>query len=299
MTHLLPSAIDVVDDLDPDALHDGVPKDCGLTTYHELPAIVRRYEHLVATLKRCGEDIANAEHELNSAFACEDPGDRSYVHVQVTRHSTHFDVENACKVLRGATWRRIIDKLEVKRFASVKGWDEIQRCIERDEMPEVSMDSVRQVYEQSWTKRGDMLTEAVQEAFDFLRPRRSDCKRNSQEEVPRRVIVHWAVESWMGGKLHVRYSRQVELMALERVLSMLSGRGEISKGHRSEIETAVLEASVGRTAFFAYRACKNGNLHLDWLDDDLRRKFNAIAGGKRLRPSKNTGASRGTEMEVA
>lgn len=40
---------------------------------------------------------------------------------------------------------------------------------------------------------------------------------------------------------------------------------------------------TGKTDYFRFRCCLNGNLHLEFLRLDLVAKLNAVAGGNRLR----------------
>jgi hypothetical protein len=113
------------------------------------------------------------------------------------------------------------------------------------------------------------------------------------EDVGPKVILHyWVEESYPGsGKIQPAYRWQAEYVALENVFSALDGKGSIARNYRTELETAMRVSAQGETTYFRYRACKNRNLHLEFKRLDLLQKFNAIAGGKRLRKGQDDAAA--------
>jgi hypothetical protein len=132
-----------------------------------------------------------------------------------------------------------------------------------------------------------MLTEAVEEVFSFLRPRRSEYKRNSEFEVPPKIILSHIVDTGWMGRFRVSYYRSQHLTALENVFSALDGRGSVSKSYYSalqqEIEKATRTERRFQTEYFEGTVHKNGNMHLTFRRLDLLKRLNEIAGGKRLR----------------
>jgi hypothetical protein len=55
------------------------------------------------------------------------------------------------------------------------------------------------------------IEEAVQEVFEYLRPRNSRYKTNTEFEIGKRVILSWAVERKWDGGFHVNTDRQFSL----------------------------------------------------------------------------------------
>jgi len=131
---------------------------------------------------------------------------------------------------------------------------------------------------------------AVQEVFEWLRPRRTRFNRyktNTELEVGRRAIIPFVVGlRYCGDGFDVGYRQEANLTALENVFSGLDGQGEIRKGYYSLLSGAIKQAGIdgrGETDYFRFRACRNGNLHLEFKRLDLLQRFNEIAGGARLR----------------
>lgn len=134
-----------------------------------------------------------------------------------------------------------------------------------------------------------MLGEAVEEVFDWLRPRNSRYKTNTEFEIGPKVILAYVVgdvDSWTT-HYRVDHRYQKDLVALENVFSALDGRGSIAKGSwQSELADAINQTPVnvgrGETRYFKFRCFKNRNLHLEFKRPDLVDKLNQIAGGMRL-----------------
>ncbi len=65
---------------------------------------------------------------------------------------------------------------------------------------------------------------------------------------------------------------------------MIDGRGPI-KSYHGPLYDAITDSSdgTGKTDYFKFRCCINGNLHLEFLKADLVARLNVVAGGNRLR----------------
>lgn len=268
-------------------------------------AIITQYLATCADIKTHFAGLVESERRLNLALGHDDPYGTHAIRIVPSRYQDGADFtrpEQAIKRLRHNVWDRIVELLELRKWLSVGKWDELNRLIDRDEMPEITHESVGQFVAGLVDQRGDLLKDAVQETFEFLRPApRASVKTfkcNSEMEVPPKVILTRVVYGFLssGG---LNYDREQHILAMERVFAMLDGKGEISKSHYSEIGLALRSGPTGETPHFRFRACANGNLHLWFKRLDLLKRFNEIAGGKRLRPEKRHNVARADSMEVA
>jgi hypothetical protein len=100
------------------------------------------------------------------------------------------------------------------------------------------------------------------------------------------VIIESAVEKLWTGKWTLRHHQQQRFAALENVFSSLDGAGQIAKNYRSQIYHAVeaCEDATCETKYFRLKLYGNGNLHLQFLREDLLLEFNRIAGAGKLKP---------------
>ena len=249
--------------------------------------VVRVYERAAADIRAAFDLVANAEKALNEAFTL---GSHLTINVQDYRRSLDFeDPERSLVTVRHAVWRALIERLEVRRMMSIRRWEELEKQINEHDLPEITRQSVADLVNGFASNLSTMLEEAVEEVFDWLRPHGSKYKRNSELEVPAKLVITYVVApGWGPSKFRLNEHRSQKFVALENVVSALDGRGQIAKQYNSAIENTIREPSfsgLGETEYFRFRAFKNGNLHLEWKRLDLLSRFNAIAGGRRLRPA--------------
>lgn len=261
------------------------------TTARELAIAFERAERDV---RAAFAQIVAAETAVNAAFGNTEGHRAIRVSACGDQWRDNFnDVEQTIEIMTRAAWRTIVDRLELRRFMSIKAYEAMTKALDREKLPPITEESVARFAHDHLARARDYLKEAVDEVFDFLRPhawtRVGQLKTNTEMEVGERVILSYMVDAgFAAGTFRVTYSgnRSQQLVALENVFSALDGRGEINKAHRSLLAAAIESAAngEGETDLFAFRCCKNGNLHLRFKRLDLLARFNAIAGGTRLRP---------------
>ncbi len=261
------------------------------TTVRELVAVFVAAERDV---RAAFASIVAAEARVNAAFVMGEGHGRIHVSACGSHFRDNFaDADQAIQIMTRQAWSTIVDRLELRRFMSIARYAELQKRFderERYPWPTITEESVFAFYHEHLSRAREMLQEAVREVWEWLRPRAGthvgDLKTNTEMEVGERVILGYMVErSWVGGH-QINYSRRQNLLALENVFNGLAGNGEIAKTWKSAIEVA-LEADKtgeGETELFAFKACKNGNLHLRFKRLDLLARFNAMAAGRTLRP---------------
>lgn len=267
-----------------------------LTIRNNITTMVAAFEAAERDVRAAFAAIVAAEKAVNAAFGIE-PDYRS---IRVSASGDQWrddfkDADAAVEIMTRAAWGAIVERLELRRFMSIKRWEDLQKQLngkghEREKLPPFTVQNVFAFADGYYAQGRQMLTEAVREVFEWLRPRKGtqtgDLKTNTEMEVGERAIVGWMIDSGYGASgFKVRYGTPSQhLIALENVFNALAGNGAIAKGYRSALENAIEKSSEGETDLFEYRACKNGNLHLRFKRLDLLAKFNAIAAGKTLRP---------------
>jgi hypothetical protein len=252
------------------------PADGELAERRPIDDLLRRYRESVRDITRAFELLDGAEARMQTTLR--------------GRHGRVLELPTAADVLeqlRRSTWAEVVSKLEIRRLLSIKMARELDQRLEKGELPEPTLETVASFGAFYQENTAAMLTECVREVFDLLRPRCSHYKTNTEFEIRERVILSWMIESGWSHPFRVRYDRAQDLLALERVMMMLDGRGVIAKTANGELVDAINRCAQdgrGRTEYFAFRACRNGSLHLTFLKPALVAKLNRIAGGKNLRP---------------
>lgn len=249
-----------------------------------LSAMIGTYQQATRNIEEAYAILETAEKSLRAVFL-DKPGYRFSAN---ERNNTDVgkvasDAINA-KIKKDA-WGVIVERMELRRLLSIKRRTELDNQIEKGELPELTDESVMALFETSAAKVNVYLEEAVTEVFDYLRPPQSKYKTNTEFELGKRVILAWQVEKgWSGGAFRVNCHRAKYLTALDNVFSMIDGNGPVKSYHGS-LHNAITSSKdgTGKTDYFRFRCCLNGNLHLEFLRLDLVVKLNAVAGGNRLR----------------
>lgn len=256
-----------------------------LSQRQTLAELVAAYQQAERDIREGFRLIAGAQRALGRAFGSDD---RDTIPVIGRYHQRpDFDAaDESLLAVNRTVWQRLIDRMQVKQMMSIEAAKVLDRQLEHDELPPITVEAIETLVAGFRRQAPDMLQDAVNEVFGRLRPPGSKYKSNSEMEVPKRVVLSYMVERHYGGKLRVRWDRQQELIAMENVLHSLAGKGSVCRGHRADLSNAIDEAPDGETDLFKYRAFGNGNLHLTFKDLDLLARFNQAAGGARLRKGK-------------
>lgn len=250
--------------------------------------LVAEYDRCVAQMRAACEMIASAEDALNAAFCTTD--DSSKMRLSSDRRFSFDHSEDQFMALRRQVWGRIVERTEVQRMLSCARARELREWLEKGELPEVTVTNVQTMVGQFATQLPEMLAEAVKEVFDLLRPPRSIYRTNTELELGDKVVLsYWLDDTRFGGLYHTSYRNPERFTALENVFKALDGKGQMTKGYRSDLATAINATRIdgdgrGETEYFAFRCFKKGTLHIRFKRPDLVAKLNQIAGGKNLRP---------------
>ena len=249
--------------------------------------LVRVYQQAVDDIQAAFLVIDAAEKRLSTAFTF----NGEYRHINIRDRQFHCmsfdDPTSTLEALKRDTWKAFVERLEIRAMLSVARAKELDTQLERGELPEITEASVF-AFARGYAEQLDtMLREAVEEVFDFLRPRGSQYKTNTEFALGKKCILEYRVDSDWLTCFRVNHYREAELTALENMFSALDGKGQVHKNHRADIVNAINATrldSDGRwsTDYFEGRCFRNRNLHLSFKRPDLVARLNRIAGGKRL-----------------
>jgi hypothetical protein len=208
----------------------------------------------------------------------------------------------AVSILASSAWSVIVDRLGLRSTMSARRFADLEKALrDRRTLPPITEENVRAFAARFSADMAANFAEAVHEVFDWLRPHEDTPRaayktnqKNARTELGETVVLSGMIErGWLTqrGPFQVRHGNGYasdpaqRLIALENVFRMLDGQGGRAAGHYSDLHGAI-DASpdgTGRTGYFAFRAFKNGNLHLRFLRPDMLARFNQIAGGPNLK----------------
>lgn len=260
-----------------------------LTTRATVTELVREWNLAMHELKTGLEAINRANQHLK-AFSS---SGSSYDLQAFQHHEYSLDFEVKRRRMKAAAWRYLVDRIELKKLASIARAKEIDKQLhdKPDTLPEISVENIFGWLESMDTQAKAFLEEAVVEVYLKLRPSAwNRHKTNSAFRIGRKVILcHRIRPCYSGnGKFAVQYHFQDELRALDNVFHMLDGKG-LSAYRNGDLATAIENATTasGETDFFKFKCFGNGNLHLEFLRMDLVKQLNSIGGAGLPEPGRN------------
>jgi len=233
--------------------------------------------------------LVSAEARLRDAFKADSY--RFHLDRRDASYRNFTEPEKLMSELKKDAWSTLIDRLELRKFMSVKKRGELDRQLHDGDgakLPPIEETVILDMLFDMAGKVDDYMQEAVKDVFEFLRPRgyMAEYKTNSEYEIGRKVILGYAIRpAFSGNKFDVCYGRsRDELNALDNVFHLLEGKG-MAKTHYGPLCDAIhsSENGSGETEYFKFKCCKNQNLHLEFKRMDLVARLNTIAGGARLR----------------
>lgn len=250
----------------------------GLVPAHSIAHVVGTYNDAVTKIREALRTIAEQHNRIESVL-----GPDSYVYLE-TRHLRFTEPEGELRQMDRRAWRRIIDKSGVRRVLSVKAAEELDKQLEREELPAITEQTVGDMLRGMADRGPEYLAAAVKEVHEFLRPPSSRYKTNTEFDIGEKVILSgWVVRQWSGGRFQVNHYMTAKPRALDNVFALLDGKPPITT-HSGWLADAIYKSEDGKgeTEYFRFKACKNHNLHLEFKRPDLVAKLNAIAGGRNL-----------------
>lgn len=258
--------------------------------------LVDCYHQAVADMTEAFRLLQSAQKSLDARFRLGD----HYSSITVTTDGNHvpaLQIAKALARLERDAWNNIVDRIDIKRMMPTAKVKLLESQIENNQMAPLSMDSVKQLVDQCMETLPTLRDELIAEVFDWLRPQeQTDAaayKRNEREVVGKRVILTSAIKRNGVGcfaKYMVCSHMDQRLTCLENVFLALDGKGTVHRGYYAAITNAINESrdGSGATTYFAFKSHKNGNLHLEFLRDDLLAEFNRRAGGMNLKKGATT-----------
>lgn len=251
---------------------------------HSVAHIVATYHDAVRKMREAFAVIAEQEERIKAAF-----GTDSYI--SISTRDIRFDTPDPqIAEMERRAWRRIVDLAGIRLVLSVKAAKELDETLEHGKLPDLTEENVNNMIRTTASQASDHLADAVKEVHRFLRPapcrfRRFAYKTNSEFDIGKKVILSgWVSRTYRANGFRVCYGwAEAQCRAVDNVFALLDGKPGIGT-HNGWLADAIYQSEdgTGSTKYFKFRACANGNLHLEFLRPDLVAKLNAIAGGNNL-----------------
>jgi uncharacterized protein DUF4942 len=257
-------------------------------TGNTLPIKQITAEKIITLYQEADKNIIQAFDLLISAkkMLSEAVGDKSHLDSVIPRNMCDYDLERekktSRKMVKKNIWRAITDKCQVHEMMSIKASKEMQEQIEKEDLPELTVENLQGFLSNLGDSLPDLINKAIIEVFEFLTPQRSGYVTNKKQELGERVIISYCVDHW-----GVSHHKRQYLQALDNVFHLLDGKG-IAKHPFNlptllETEKRKKDTNTLETEYFSCKWFKNRNLHLKFRRLDLVQQINQKAGENRVK----------------
>lgn len=240
------------------------------------------YNQSIREIEAAYQQLDTAQKNLKAACVT----DHYKTSYSVLPENTYSDplhhLDRITERLKRQFWRYIVDMLEIRKFLSSQKEEELNKRLEEGDLPDITFAAVFAEIEAIVQSAQELKKEVVAEAFETLRPQpryRSNYKTNQRWQVGKKVILTWKIEPGYDRPFRVQYGSEQTVGVIDRAFHILDGQ-PVREGYKSPLIDAIntSEDGTGQTHYFKFRACKNGNLHLQFLRLDLVKELNKIGG---------------------
>lgn len=246
----------------------------GMITRETIQVMVDQYHVALAEFEQGFDMLQQGQDRLEQVFG---KHYRSYSPLVESYGISHHRSKAPQRIQRTA-WRTIIQRIEIHKIISTKRKKELDEMLESGDLPPLTVDAIYDTLNGIGQNLNELAMESVAEAFEFLRPWRSEHKTNERWFVPNKVILTSMVsrlwKSWT-----ISHYREQNLIVLDRVFHFLDGKLiSDDNSYRSQLVDSIrgtsTEIDTGTTEYYEWKAHKNGNLHLKFRRLDLVEALN-------------------------
>lgn len=186
---------------------------------------------------------------------------------------------------RKRIWDAVVEQTDMKSFINAKKRRELSDQIEKDELPEITLENIYGMINTFASQVNDLFEETVWSVYETMNPRWKHYKTNS-DCIGKRRIISGALD----GYGHINYHKEPHINDIDSVFHLLDGKGTAK----------TRPGSTKLTDAFRYALCKKEHafeteyfkckwyggactLHLEFKRMDLVDKFNEIVSERMLK----------------
>lgn len=180
--------------------------------------------------------------------------------------------------LDASMWRRAFDLTGFKQLMDAQAVAEFERSL-TPLPPEFTEANIRSTFIELHGKSRDMFRRGVVNVFRYLS---DDYKTNSREpfRIGRKLVMTYMVQSAFGSGLQLRYGGAVDkLNDIDRVIRTLGGMSFTAGALPVMVNQALKLGEVHECELYRAKGFKNGNLHFEFLRQDLLDLLNEEIAG--------------------
>nr|DAK48625.1 MAG TPA: Type I restriction enzyme [Caudoviricetes sp.] len=259
----------------------------GLVQYNVVRDMVNRY---VSAVRLFDETMAAAER-INSVACLGDESDGyipvRFAVVNASNNVVRISRQHYKKELQKFYWRRIFAKLNMKKYATQKLQEQINKFVEQQTNVPFTMHNIYQVLNMVVQTAGQRMDAALLEAFDLICSLSAEnstagekWKTNANYMVNRKFIVPYMTgydTRWPRDYMTLSYSsNETKIADVVKALCYITGINydDIPDLHSFIYNRKIPYGEWFEWAFFRVKGFKKGTMHFEFLDEDVWMRFN-------------------------
>lgn len=240
--------------------------------YFQQVAVQRSIQDVINDFERVEMMVNEAYRLLDSA---EQIANTHKINVKANVHNRqHFHPEAAIERMRRDAWIKLMDMTGLKQIMDTQALEEFEKEL-YSKAPAFTEENIRGTLLQQMQGSETMFARGlvnVFRAFDNKYRRHKD----TAFRIPKKVIVSYATQQWVGGRLAVNHSAYSRLDDIDRIFKTLAGQKFKPHDFIAALGLSWHNGNLHECELYKARGFKNGNIHIEFVRDDLLEKANDI-----------------------
>lgn len=256
--------------------------------HQKISAIVENYQLAQAEVKQAFDLLMSAKKRL---YATLGQYHDTIFRDRISDYHLDDQAKESAKIIRRNAWRYLLEQLQIRNVMSIEAKKKLDEQIEKGDLPELTVESALAAFNGFMGMAEVYLEDAVQEVFNWLRPRHERYKTNQKYQIGKKVIIGWAISY-----NSISFHREQEFRALDNVFHMLDGKGcpKYPNDLVSTVNNAIREKKTScETPYFSCKWYLKGTIHITFKRPDLLKRLNR-KGGNYYNVGQDEGKRKGT-----
>lgn len=243
------------------------------THYFQQVAVQRSIQDVINDFERVELMVNEAYRLLDSA---EQIANTHKINVKANVHNRqHFHPEAAIERMRRDAWIKLMDMTGLKQVMDTQALEAFEKEL-YSKAPAFTEENIRGTLLQQMQESETMFARGLVNAFRAF-DKKYRRHKDTVFRVPKKIIVEYATAHWAGGRLVVNHNAYSRLDDIDRIFKTLAGDKFKPHDLINALGTSWHDNNnLHECELYKARGFKNGNIHIEFVRDDLLEKANEI-----------------------
>lgn len=242
------------------------------THYFQQVAVQRSIQDVINDFERVEMMVNEAYRLLDSA---EQIANTHKINVKANVHNRqHFHPEAAIERMRRDAWIKLMDMTGIKQIMDTQALEEFEKEL-YSKAPAFTEENIRGTLLQQMQESEKMFARGLVNVFRAL-DKKYRRHKDTVFRIPKKIIIECAIDYWSGGRLAVSHRAYSRIDDIDRIFKTLAGEKFNSHELIAALGASWYIGNLHECSMYKVRGFKNGNIHIEFMRDDLLEKANEI-----------------------